>query len=126
MPEGPFSPTATITTEAKISVIICAGSLAVWWIIIPGMSAIWGDNVLNAWNPEITSTVGLMSPEEIFKYYAKSIGIDDISQTKHSSTGVYLEYQFCLFCQHFSGTANTGSKILVPPSECLLSGVTVY
>ena len=56
----------------KYASIICAGSLAVWWIIIPGMSAIWGDSVLNAWNPEITSTVGMMSPEEIFKYYAKS------------------------------------------------------
>ena len=40
----------------KYASIICAGSLAVWWIIIPGMSAIWGDSVLNAWNPEITST----------------------------------------------------------------------
>ncbi len=46
----------------KYASIICAGSLAVWWIIIPGMSAIWGDSVLNAWNPEITSTVGMMSP----------------------------------------------------------------
>ena len=35
----------------KYASIICAGSLAVWWIIIPGMSAIWGDSVLNAWNP---------------------------------------------------------------------------
>ena len=43
------------------------------------MSAIWGDSVLNAWNPEITSTVGMMSPEEIFKYYAKSIGIGGIA-----------------------------------------------
>ena len=38
------------------------------------MSLIWGDSVLNQWNPEITATVGAMSPEEIFKYYAKSIG----------------------------------------------------
>ena len=45
----------------KYASIICAGSLAVWWIIIPGMSAIWGDSVLNAWNPEITSTVGMMN-----------------------------------------------------------------
>ena len=59
----------------KYASIICAGSLAVWWIIIPGRSAIWGDSVLNAWNPEITPTVGIMSPEELFRYYAKSIGI---------------------------------------------------
>ena len=42
----------------KYAAIICFGSLAVWWIIIPGMSLIWGDAVLNQWNPEITATVG--------------------------------------------------------------------
>lgn len=63
----------------KYASIICAGSLAVWWLIIPGMSAIWGDSVLNAWNPEITQTVGSMSPELIFTHYAKSIGIGGIA-----------------------------------------------
>ena len=62
----------------KYAAIICFGSLAVWWIIIPGMSLIWGDSVLNQWNPEITATVGQMSPEQIFAYYAKSIGIGGI------------------------------------------------
>lgn len=63
----------------KYASIICAGSLTVWWLIIPGMSLIWGDSVLNQWNPEITVAVGSMSPEEIFKYYAKSIGIGGIA-----------------------------------------------
>ena len=63
----------------KYASIICAGSLAVWWIIIHGMSMIWGDSVLNQWNPEITATVGAMAPEDIFKYYAKSIGIGGIA-----------------------------------------------
>ena len=63
----------------KYAAIICFGSLAVWWIIIPGMSLIWGDAVLNQWNPEITATVGQMSPEQIFTYYAKSIGIGGIA-----------------------------------------------
>lgn len=63
----------------KYAAIICAGSLAVWWIIIPGISAIWGDYVLNAWNPEINTTISSMSPEEIFNYYAKSIGIGGIA-----------------------------------------------
>ena len=63
----------------KYASIICAGSLAVWWIIIPGISMIWGDSVLNQWNPEIVSAVNTMSPEEIFKYYAKSIGIGGIA-----------------------------------------------
>ena len=63
----------------KYAAIICAGSLAVWWIIIPGISVIFSDSVLNQWNPEITTTVGSMSPEEIFTYYAKSIGIGGIA-----------------------------------------------
>lgn len=63
----------------KYAAIICFGSLAVWWIIIPGMSLIWHDAVLNQWNSEITQSVGQMSPEEIFTYYAKSIGIGGIA-----------------------------------------------
>ena len=63
----------------KYAAIICAGSLAVWWILIPGMSLLFGDCVLNQWNPEITTTVGSMSPEEIFNNYAKSIGIGGIA-----------------------------------------------
>jgi putative OPT family oligopeptide transporter len=63
----------------KYAAIICFGSLAVWWVIIPGISLIWGDSVLNMWNPDITTTVGMMSPEQIFKYYAKSIGIGGIA-----------------------------------------------
>lgn len=63
----------------KYASIICAGSLAVWWIIIPVMSLIWGDSVLNQWNPGITATIGSMSPEEIFNHYAKSIGIGGIA-----------------------------------------------
>lgn len=63
----------------KYAAIICAGSLAVWLLIIPGMSLVFGDTVLNAWNPAITETVGQMSPELIFKEYAKSIGIGGIA-----------------------------------------------
>lgn len=63
----------------KYAAIICLGSLSVWFIIIPGMSMIWGDTVLNMWNQSITQTVGQMSPEEIFKFYAKSIGIGGIA-----------------------------------------------
>ena len=66
----------------KYASIICAGSLAVWWIIIPGMSLIWGDSVLNQWNPEITATVGAMSPEEIFKYYAKTDAETNVKRTQ--------------------------------------------
>ena len=63
----------------KYATIICAGSLAVWWLVIPGMSAIWGDSILNLWNPEITQTIGQMSPEDIFTHYGKSLGIGAIA-----------------------------------------------
>ena len=63
----------------KYAAIICAGSLAVWIIIVPGIAMLWGDQVLNAWNPAITQTVGSMSPETIFAEYAKSIGIGGIA-----------------------------------------------
>lgn len=63
----------------KYAAIICAGSLAVWLLIIPGMNLVFGDTVLNMWNPAITETVGQMSPEVIFKEYAKSIGIGGIA-----------------------------------------------
>ena len=63
----------------KYAAIICAGSLAVWLLIVPGMNLLFGDHLLNAWNPSITQTIGEMAPETIFKEYAKSIGIGGIA-----------------------------------------------
>ena len=63
----------------KYAIIICVGSLLVWLIIVPGMGLFFGDQVLNMWNPEITTAVGDMSPEQIFSNYAKSIGIGGIA-----------------------------------------------
>ena len=63
----------------KYAAIICAGSLAVWLLIVPGMNLLFGDQLLNAWNPSITQTIGEMAPETIFKEYAKSIGIGGIA-----------------------------------------------
>ena len=63
----------------KYALIICLGSLAVWWLVVPGMSIMFHDSVLNAWDPAITKTVGEMSPEEIFRSYGKSIGIGAIA-----------------------------------------------
>ena len=63
----------------KYAFFITLGSLAVWWLIVPGMSLIFHDQVLNMWDPTITATVGSMSPEAIFKSYARSIGIGGIA-----------------------------------------------
>ena len=63
----------------KYAAIICAGSLVVWLIIVPGMALLFGDSILNMWNPAITQTVSEMTPEIIFTEYAKSIGIGGIA-----------------------------------------------
>lgn len=63
----------------KYAFIICLGSFAVWWLIVPLMSLFCGDMVLNQWNPSITQAVGQMSPEQIFTNYGKSIGIGGIA-----------------------------------------------
>ncbi len=63
----------------KYAAIICFGSFAVWWLIVPGMALLFPDTVLNAWDPSISTPVGQMSPEEIFRSYGKSIGIGGIA-----------------------------------------------
>lgn len=63
----------------KYAFIICLGSLAVWWVVVPGMALLFPDTVLNLWDPKITTAVGDMSPEQIFTSYGKSIGIGGIA-----------------------------------------------
>ena len=63
----------------KYAAIICAGSLVVWFVIVPGFALVFGDQVLNIWNPNIATAVKDMSPEMIFSEYAKSIGIGGIA-----------------------------------------------
>ncbi|MCR4918642.1 MAG: oligopeptide transporter, OPT family [Prevotella sp.] len=63
----------------KYAFIICLGSLAVWWVIVPGMALLFPHDVLNMWDPTITTAVGDMSPEQIFRSYGKSIGIGGIA-----------------------------------------------
>ena len=99
----------------KYAAIICFGSLAVWWIIIPGMSLLLGDAVLNQWNPEITQTVSQMSPEEIFANYAKSIGIGGIAMAGIigiiKSWGI-IKSAVGLAAKEMGGKQKTDSKVL--------------
>ncbi len=57
----------------KYAAIICAGSVAVWWLIVPGIALIFPDI-------EVASGISASSasPEQIFGY-AKSIGIGGIA-----------------------------------------------
>ena len=63
----------------KYALIICLGSVAVWWLVVPGMALLFSGDVLNQWDPSITTAVGDMSPEQIFRSYGKSIGIGSIA-----------------------------------------------
>ncbi len=63
----------------KYAFIICCGSLLVWLVIIPLMNVIWGGQVLDLMNTGLTATVGEMSPDEIFRTYARHIGIGGIA-----------------------------------------------
>ena len=63
----------------KYAFIICLGSVAVWWLLVPGMALLFPDTVLDQWNPSIDTAVGAMAPEDIFKNYGKSIGIGGIA-----------------------------------------------
>lgn len=63
----------------KYAAIICAGSVAIWWIIVPGIALIFPDlAVVEASGSSAAVTAAAASPEQIFGY-AKSIGIGGIA-----------------------------------------------
>lgn len=63
----------------KYAAIICAGSLAVWWIIVPAISLIFPDMTIVEATPDAAAiTAANASPEQLFGY-AKSIGIGGIA-----------------------------------------------
>lgn len=59
----------------KYASIICLGSIAVWWVIVPTIALIFPDMVLAEGS---TTTAANASPEALFGY-AKSIGIGGIA-----------------------------------------------
>ena len=63
----------------KYAFIICCGSLLVWLVIIPLMNVIWGGQVIDLMGTGITQTIGDMSADQIFKEYARHIGIGGIA-----------------------------------------------
>lgn len=63
----------------KYCLIICAGSIFVWFLLIPGFNMIWGDTMLHLNSGDVSMTVGAMTPEQIFTTYARYIGIGGIA-----------------------------------------------
>lgn len=63
----------------KYAAIICFGSIAVWWLIVPGLALIFPDMiVVEATKDTAAITAAIASPEQLFGY-AKSIGIGGIA-----------------------------------------------
>ena len=60
----------------KYALIICCGSVAVWWVIVPAISWLFPDLVVSAGSSSVTASQA--SAEQIFQY-AKSIGIGGIA-----------------------------------------------
>ena len=63
----------------KYAFIICCGSFLAWLVIIPLMNVLWGGQVIDLMNSGITQTIGDMSADEIFRNYARHIGIGGIA-----------------------------------------------
>ena len=63
----------------KYAFIICCGSFLVWLVIIPLMNLIWGGSVIDLMGTGIAQTISEMAPEQIFKEYARHIGIGGIA-----------------------------------------------
>jgi putative OPT family oligopeptide transporter len=62
----------------KYAAIICFGSFFVWFVIIP-LLPLLGDATLQMLNPAISDAIKDMSPETIFRSYARHIGIGGIA-----------------------------------------------
>ena len=63
----------------KYAFIICCGSFLVWLVIIPLMNLIWGGSVIDLMGTGIAQTVSEMGPDQIFREYARHIGIGGIA-----------------------------------------------
>ena len=63
----------------KYAFVICCGSFLVWLVIIPLMNLIWGGSVIDLMHTGVTQTISQMGPDQIFKDYARHIGIGGIA-----------------------------------------------
>lgn len=99
----------------KYAAIICAGSVFVWWIVVPLMAVIFPDTMLNQWDPTITTAVGAMAPEEIFTSYARSLGIGAIAMAGIigivKSWGI-IKSAVSLAAREMKGKGATGEEVL--------------
>ncbi|MDP4240928.1 MAG: OPT/YSL family transporter, partial [Bacteroidota bacterium] len=62
----------------KYAAIICAGSALIWFVFVPALPLL-DDSLLQVLNPAFTGTLSNLSPEVIFKTFARHIGIGGIA-----------------------------------------------
>jgi len=62
----------------KYSAIICAGSALVWFVIVPLLPHL-GNDVIQLINPAYTGVLANAAPEQIFREFARHIGIGGIA-----------------------------------------------
>ena len=98
----------------KYAFIICCGSMLVWFIIIPGMNLIWGNDIIDLMNTGLSMRIGDMAPEMIFKDYARHIGIGGIAMAGVvsiiKSWGV-IKSSVGLAANEFKGNKTTGVEV---------------
>lgn len=62
----------------KYAAIICAGSALIWFVFVPVLPLL-NDSLLQVLNPGFTGVISDLSPELIFKTFARHIGIGGIA-----------------------------------------------
>ena len=62
----------------KYATIICAGSALIWFVIVPVLPML-NDSLLHTLNPGFTGALADLSPELIFRTFARHIGIGGIA-----------------------------------------------
>lgn len=63
----------------KYAFIIACGSMSIWFLAIPLMNLFFGAEVIDLMGTGMTTTIGEMSPEQIFTTYGRHIGIGGIA-----------------------------------------------
>ncbi|MCR5463789.1 MAG: oligopeptide transporter, OPT family [Bacteroidales bacterium] len=124
----------------KYAFVICCGSLLVWLVIIPLMNIIWGGQVIDLMNTGVTMTIGEMSPDQIFKDYARHIGIGGIatagiigiiksSGVIKSAVGLAVrEFRGSAAPSTSSGTEKTGKELRTQedlPMKTIVFGIVI-
>ena len=112
----------------KYAFIICCGSMLVWFIIIPGMNLIWGNDIIDLMNTGISMTIGDMAPEMIFKDYARHIGIGGIAMAGVisiiKSWGV-IKSSVGLAANEFKGKKAVGAEVERTQSDLSMKFIVI-